>query len=76
MNTPSSVAIEATDDSLFLQKVFYEIILFVFQIVPSFNLQFLIFILFIFSFLFFFFKELKNIFNPMILKGESTIVRH
>ena len=55
MNTPSSVAIEATDDSLFLQKVFYEIIIFVFQIVPSFNLQFLIFILFTFTLLFFFF---------------------
>ena len=74
MNTPSSVAIEATDDSLFRQKVFYEIILFVFQIVPSFNLQFLIVILFTFTLLFFFFKELKNVLNPIFLKGQVQLL--
>ena len=43
LDRPSLVADEAIDDSLFFHKVFYKIILFVFQIIFSFNLHFFIF---------------------------------
>ena len=43
LDRPCLVADEAIDDSLFFHKVFYKIILFVFQIIFSFNLHFFIF---------------------------------